>query len=295
MKLPDYSRCVEINQLLIAMGVTKIPTLPIVKFEKEVIKKNVKEYPDLKDIEIGEKLIDSVIEVSKSEITGRAGDLLEYKGRKVCAYIRDQRFSVNIDLHTSGYKYHLCNCSTLQSMKVHGREHRYLATQRKDGSFEVNDTRYRQPRRGIVKLEFCYNCMTVLMQKNIFFTPFTLSQYFHRYDSYTPKTIRKIEEVKEIQTYPPNWDDISRKYREASQFKCQICYVDCTNFTGLVQVHHIDGNQNNNEHDNLRVLCTDCHSKQPYNEQILRLPDKKRQIEKIIKLRKEQNILMASV
>jgi len=62
-----------------------------------------------------------------------------------------------------------------------------------------------------------------------------------------------------------------------------------------VQVHHIDGNQNNIEHDNLRVLCTDCHSKQPYNAQILRLPDTKRQIEKIIKLRKEQNILMVPV
>ena len=83
MKFQDYSRCVEINQLLVAMGVTEIPELPEVIFEKEIVTRFEREYPDHEDIKIGERLVDSAIPVNKSEIAQRPGELLEYKGRKV--------------------------------------------------------------------------------------------------------------------------------------------------------------------------------------------------------------------
>jgi phenylacetate-coenzyme A ligase PaaK-like adenylate-forming protein len=126
MKFLDFKKCVEIHQLMVAMGVTEIPTLPVVRFETEIVKKIIHEHVDLGDIKIGEKLIDSAIPVNKSEIAGRPNDLLEYKGRKVCAYIRDQKATVNFYNKTSDYRYHLCNCGTLQSMRNIGREHRYL-------------------------------------------------------------------------------------------------------------------------------------------------------------------------
>lgn len=294
MKFQDYSRCVEINQLLVAMGVTEIPILPEVRFEKEVVTQFKSEYPDHEDIKIGKRLIDSAIPVSKSEIAQKPGELLEYKGRKVVVYIRDQKAAVNFYRNRSGYRYHLCNCSTLQSMRDIGKEHRYLATQRKDGMFEAHDLTVDPVQKGIVQMDLCKNCVEILWRKRKYFTPFNLKQYFEKNDSYTPKTIKKIEEVRSTQTYSPKQDDYSREYRKACHHKCQICSVDCSEFTGLLHMHHVDGNPANNQRHNLQILCVDCHSKQPLHGHMLRNPEFKRQIDMITKFRMDQGILTVS-
>lgn len=294
MKFQDYSRCVEINQLLVAMGVTEIPILPVVRFEKEVVTQFQREYPDHEDIKIGKRLIDSAIPVSKSEIAQKPGELLEYKGRKVVAYIRDQKAAVNFYRNRSEYRYHLCNCSTLQSMRDIGREHRYLATQRKDGMFEAHDLTVDPVQKGIVQMDLCKNCMEILWRKEKYFTPFNSKQYFEKNDSYTPKTIKKIEEVRATQTYSPKQNDYSREYRKACNHKCQICSVDCSEFTGLLHLHHVNGNPANNQRHNLQILCVDCHSKQPLHGRMLRNPEFKRQIDMITKLRMDQGILTVS-
>ena len=38
--------------------------------------------------------------------------------------------------------------------------------------------------------------------------------------------------------------------------KCEIC-----GYTEVLDVHHIDGNRNNNDKDNLIVMCPNCHAK----------------------------------
>lgn len=291
MKFLDYKKCVEINQLMVGMGVTEIPTLPEVRFETEIVKKIIHEHVDLEDIEIGEKLIDSAIPVNKSEITGRPGELLEYKGRKVCAYIRDQKAAINFYNKTSDYRYHLCNCGTLQSMTNIGREHRYLTTQRSDGLFEAHDLTVTPVKSGLVRMKLCQNCIQILKQKNIFPYPFSLKDYYQRHDSYTPRTIKTIEEVKKIQTYLPNQQQISKEYRKATNFTCQVCSVNCSDSSGLLHLHHEDANPANNDRFNLKVLCVDCHSKQPRHGHMLANPKFKRQINMITKLRIEQGIL----
>ncbi len=291
MKLQDYSKCVEINQLLVAMGVTEIPVLPEVRFEREVVKRYEREVIDYEDIKIGERLVDSAIPVSKSEFIQRPNELLEFKGRKVVAYIRDQKAAVNFYSNRSEYKYHLCNCSTLQSMKDFGREHRYLVTKRKDGMFEVHDLTVDPVQKGIVQMDLCKNCVEILKEKRIYFSPFNLTKYFEKNESYAPKTIKKIEEARTTQTYSPNQEDYSREYRKACHHRCQICDVNCVEFTGLLHLHHSDGNPSNNQRHNLQVLCVDCHSKQPLHGHMLRNPEFKRQINKIAKLRIDQGIL----
>ena len=52
----------------------------------------------------------------------------------------------------------------------------------------------------------------------------------------------------------------------------------------------MDGDPSNNSHENLRVLCVDCHSKQPYHTHLLRGPEKQVQIAKIKVLREKQRI-----
>jgi len=297
MKLPDYRQCVEINQLLVAMGVIKIPILPVAEFVSKETKKVVREYIDTGDIKIDDQLEESVIPVNKSEIAaGRPGELLEYKGRKVCAYIRDQKAYVNFPDKISNYRYHLCNCGILQSMRNYGREHRYLITKRSDGLFKVNDLTVQPVKNdmgenNLVRMELCKFCINVLEQKGIYSTPFSLKKYYEKYDSYTPKTIKKIEEVTEMQTYSPNQKQISLEYRKANNFICQICAVKCRESQGLTQLHHIDGNPANNKSSNFQVLCVDCHSKQFKHQHMLQNKQFKKQINIIKQLRTEQGIL----
>ncbi|QTA81077.1 HNH nuclease domain-containing protein [Desulfonema limicola] len=291
MKLSDYRQCVEINQLLVGMGISEISALPEVRFETEVTKRFERKYLDKQDVEISEKLSKSAIPVNKSEISVSSGIFLEYKGRKVSAYIRDQKSSIDFYRKQSSYKYHLCNCETLQTMKDIGREHRYLVTQRTDGFFEVHDLTVEPVRKGDVRMELCKNCLKLMDERKIYFTPFNLKQYFQKYDSYTPKTIRKIEEVREIETYSPKQNDYSREYRKACKYKCQICFVNCDMNQNLLHLHHVDANPSNNERHNLKILCVDCHSKQPLHSHMLRNPKFKNQIDLIKKIRINQNIL----
>ena len=291
MKFSDYRKCVEINQLMVAMGVTKIPDLPSVRFEREVTKTIVREFKDIEDIKFSEILLTSAIPASKSELAQRPGELLTYRGRKVCAYIRDQKASINFYNKTSEYRYHLCNCSVLQSMKNIGREHRYLTTQRSDGFFEAHDLTASPVKKGLVRMELCQLCIQILKEKKLYFFPFSLKEYYNKYDSYVPKTIKKIEQVKSIQTYSPNQQEISIEYRKANEFLCQLCLVDCKNSPELLHLHHEDGNPANNNRSNLKVLCVECHSKQPRHHHMMANQNFKKQIDIIYQMRVAQGIL----
>jgi len=120
---------------------------------------------------------------------------------------------------------------------------------------------------------------------------FTLEEYFKRYSSRVPKTIRRIETVTKTQNYSPNQEDLSREYKKVANFQCQSCTVNCSSDTSLLHLHHEDGDRSNNEHKNLRVLCVDCHSKQPMHSQILNNQTFISQINIIKSLRKDQGII----
>jgi hypothetical protein len=291
MKLPDYSSCSEIYQLHIAMGISNIPHLEPIKFEREIVKKFEKNYIDNDDVNLSKQIKKEAIVVRKTDVSKYPGSLLEYKGRKVAVYIRDQKASVDFHHKTSSYKYHLCNCMTLQKMRSYGREYRYLATQRRDGFFEVHDLTGTKVRKGEARLGLCKNCIELLNEKNLYFSPFSIEEYFKNNDSYTPKTIKRIETVREIQTYSPKQEDYSREYRKACKYRCQVCHVDLSEHKNLLHLHHIDGNPANNQRHNLHVLCVDCHSKQPLHGHMQRNPSFKKAISLIHELRLKQGLV----
>lgn len=51
---------------------------------------------------------------------------------------------------------------------------------------------------------------------------------------------------------------------ERQNYKCELCNFEGYNLkTGntILQIHHIDGDSNNNSLDNLQVICPNCHAK----------------------------------
>lgn len=294
MKFGDYSKSYVIVKLKEAMNVEKIPDLPEPTYEREVSVTHITEKKDTEYEDIREALQGDGIYVRRYEISGEVGKQLEYKGRKVCAYIRDQKGEVNFYNKTTSYKYHLCNCSTLHRMKEGGREARYLITERSDGFFEVNALggyRNRATGSGEVKMELCYNCKVELQKQGKFFKPFSLREYFSKYNSNVPRTIRRETVVTRKQTYTPDHDDCAREFKKAAKYKCQICKVDCSEHKSFLHMHHKNGDPSNNKAYNILVLCVDCHSKTFQHSHMLNNPRFKREIDQVRLLKKQQNIV----
>jgi hypothetical protein len=288
--LPDFSKCIEFVRLRQKMGAFTIPVLPRVQFTREIVTEKKITEPDIEDRKLENQLKTDSVTTYLEEVSVSKQGLLTYKGRKVAAYIRDQRMGINYYTKTSTYRYHLCDCSTLHAMRAAGREKRYFVTKRKDGWFKVNDLSGWKPRKLEAKLELCQNCIHELRMRHLYFTPFSLADYFDKHESYVPKTITRYETHKRIQTYTPEQEDISREYKKAAKHSCQCCGVNCASDPSLLNLHHVDGDPSNNNHDNLRVLCIDCHSKQPYHEGLARPTEKQHQIKKIAILRAQQKI-----
>lgn len=305
MPLPDFAQEISFIRLRQQMGVSSIPTLPKVKFERKTRRRRVVEETDQRDKQLLEKL-KSGIEVPGKDIRFDKG-FLTYGGRKIVAYIRDQRM-MSYD-GTSNYRFHLMDCSTMQNMRAKGRERRYVATQRSDGRFEVNYSqrvffgsttspfsRRGDIRKATLKLALCQNCWWELVRRGLYHyhdkESFSLKGFFKQHDSGVARTVRKIEEVEQVQEYQPNQDDLSREYRKAVGYRCQLCQVNCRNEQGLLHLHHVDGDPSNNAHHNLRVLCVDCHANEPLHQHMGRSARDQEKIARIKKLRIQQNLTL---
>ena len=58
-----------------------------------------------------------------------------------------------------------------------------------------------------------------------------------------------------------NWITIKEKIFQEREYRCECCGLTDWNGKEIkLQIHHIDGNHNNNIRDNLIILCPNCHS-----------------------------------
>ncbi len=294
MKLPDFNKWLVFYELREAMGITSIPVLPPVTFERTIRRRRVTTVVDEAAKRLTVELTQNQVPATIREIDVESQtDLLEYHGRKVAAYIRDQRQGIHMEHNLSDYRYHLTNCTTLQWMRDQGRETRYFVTRRTDGRFLVNDLSGHRRVSRELKLELCFYCRTLLRKKKLYFNPFNLKTYFERHNSDVPETITKEEIVEEVQTYTPDQKQISESYRERAEYTCQRCGVQCgRERKGLLHLHHVDGDPSNNSHGNLRVLCIACHALEPLHSHLGAPEQFKRDISEIIALQVEQRIRM---
>ncbi len=203
--------------------------------------------------------------------------LLSFQGRQVLLYIKDHGSYFDAALHDGekGRRFHVAHCKTLELARNENRFQRYVATNRLDGNFLIEDPggRGRVRREKVAQLKVCMNCLRHLNYKNVaqkghlhkVFREFSIADFFSTYSTcfpYKPKSLSDLARV----GYTDDWDAISRQVREQTNYRCDQCSVDLSRNRHLCDVHHINGVKSDNSRENLRVLCKDCHRKQPRHE-----------------------------
>jgi len=218
------------------------------------------------------------IDIDISELEVADDSTLEYKGRKVLVYIRDQR--ANRYGEKKEYRYHISDCDTLQKMKRGKRyDSRYVVTNNRTGVFEVNIEGIEQEE----ELKVCKNCLRELAYNNYInshdpnslkvFNNFSLDEFFSRYDTSIKRLPIHTVKTAPIDKYADDHDQIALRYKQGQGWKCEQCKRDFSKDKKYLHAHHINGHRADNWSSNLMALCICCHSKQPKHEHMRRLPD----------------------
>ena len=260
VRLPDFSNDHRWKKLREQMGADKTYIMPTIPISEITIK-------EFRKLQTGSISIDNILDhINPKDNT------FDYKGQKVLLYIKQQRYFMR-DFTIPTYKFHIAYCSTLDWMESENMfKSRYVVTQRVDGEFEIDIinkmTGHYHFENELFPLDICKNCLTLLKTKYpkdpIFnFSNFSIDSFIKTYNTrhvkrpiHTPQTMPRDE-------YGTDWKKISNTIRKRADFICSDCNTDFSNNRGFLHVHHIDGVKWNNNSQNLKVLCADCHEKQP--------------------------------
>ncbi len=239
------------------------------------------------DMQIQVLTLDEILRTSGQEVdiseVGFSDDgTILYQGRRVILHIRDiSPYGGEVKLP----KYHLTNCTTLQNMWAKKRSERYVVSTRHDGFFKIkisSDNGLWEDRES--RLDVCKFCLTGLnwdnyasaKQKGSIFNSFKLQHFFERYQN-SPISFRPThtDVTAPINDYTKDFPDISLRYRESKNWKCESCLADLSKkeLRRFLHVHHISGDKRVNNYDNLRSLCISCHEQQDNHTHLSNTPE----------------------
>lgn len=222
------------------------------------------------------------------------GDLLMWQGQQVLLYIQDHRSSFEAAEAdgAKGRRVHISFCQTLEEMRARGRFERYVITRDHSEYFHITGRGYGgREQTAVTDLKVCKLCLRKLNYggyavpgDRTVFNNFSFVRFFEQYDSFFPYHPNRKPGASE--NYTQDWQQVSRSYREAQNYRCESCEVDLSQQPYLLHTHHINGVRSDNTASNLKALCVDCHSKEPGHDHMA-VPHHMRQ--KVAQLRQEQN------
>ena len=188
-------------------------------------------------------------------------------------------------------KYHLVNCGTIERADREGwRKDRYRISRRTDGKFYYryieNNEVFKE--KDDQKLSVCKNCLKIINEisgNNFSVSGFKLDKFLSS-NFEIPQKLDKQGQYEDMcapNIYKSDWSEISRKYRELVQYKCEN--TNCPNndlsdpeFHNFLHTHHVSQEKSNNNYSNLKAYCIYCHAQQPNHSQLLNTPDYNRYV-----------------
>lgn len=202
---------------------------------------------------------------------------LSYRGQVVLLYIRDQ---TNYMGYTSTYKFHLTNCSTINSSIEQGRFNRYVVSRNIDGKFAVSiRTSNGELESKEVGLRVCKNCLYAInylnyrsnshLLRNTIYEKFSIEKFLSLHHTAHLHTPLRNSDDPSGDTYTSDFHIISSSIKKSLSYVCQDCKKSFTgNRSHFLHVHHIDGVKSNNTPSNLRCVCIYCHTKYPRHQHL---------------------------
>ncbi|MEQ1859193.1 MAG: hypothetical protein ABMA13_04595 [Chthoniobacteraceae bacterium] len=177
------------------------------------------------------------------------------------------------------HRYHLFNCDTLQMMRAIGREHRYKMASRGDGRFNYTLTRHDRVVREYrgdngAELRFCGNCQRIYNRRFNWLgnRPFDLRLFIETNELHGDvRVTHRLDADDVLNVYTHDWPVIARRHKEAKNYCCEDCGINLSapNLRRFLQAHHVDGERTSNTAMNIRVLCIQCHARQPFHEGLI--------------------------
>ena len=230
-----------------------------------------------------------------------SGPVAAVNGRQILLYIQDHSFRFHSVLsgEDSGNRFHVTDCKKLEEMRRNNKFERYVVTNNLSGKFKISgEGRYDRGRKeSEVALIVCKLCLIKLNYRGAEYYPvrqkitqeFSIPEFFKTYSScfrHEPKGFRSGS-----QGYTPNWNDIASHLKKEKDYQCEKCSVMLKEHKRLLHVHHINGVKFDNVPTNLKVLCADCHRREPLHSHMhVKHPD----MQLLTRLRNEQGLIKNS-
>lgn len=221
------------------------------------------------------------VDIPFSEIKISSDNTLELFGKKILVYIRDQRGG-----YYSQYKFHIANCSTLIDAQKNNKYDKYVASVNTTNKFNVNIIHNNSwvEENKEVEMKVCKNCLSKLNYKNYkkegyrkeeIFESFTLNDFFEKYQKQSIIKPKYNSITAPFNNYTNDFKEIARNLKIDNKYICEVCFINLEKNQKFLHVHHIDSMKFNNRKENLKVVCIECHSKEPAHNHMKNLPDYK--------------------